>query len=445
MSPHEPSPLHRLFGRLFLDDWQGANEVVSEHLPEYWHDFVDAWRLEHTQNPEAAARKYSALRQDLEQMLIDDEDDEDAKLLKPIVESRGIALAINEEFHPPGAEQRLISKLNEVNAEMWKRDRANTIDYLEKTGLWAQMDGFHRSIALRTSLAAAELDFMKIIEAEPSLLAQPQRTQKIHLRILIGAAISDAETTGALDPFPNIIRNSHDLARFRQSINNLAQRHLADPRARALHLRFCAAWKRGSSADRQFEICQTHIFREGAPYLSDGPVVDRHMYSANDYNKSTEERIYALHDAFKAICERFYKHLLMALYRLERGQDDLAKVPNTVGALTSQLGSHPAWRDSDVLLSLVDPEISIIRNATAHEDVHFQADGRVVFVNKSKKREQSTPPLNAAQLQQKVNDLLNTSGIIAKSFNYLQPPLSLSQFPKHPRLFVIQPSSTLTC
>lgn len=145
-----------------------------------------------------------------------------------------------------------------------------------------------------------------------------------------------------------------------------------------------------------------------------------------DQAQSDETRIDAVCHIYHGLTETIYKEAIIALVRMEWDSDELDKIPNTVGSLISQLRNHRDWRTNDTLLELVDPDIAIIRNAIAHHGV-TTTPRDVTFTNvASGGAVRRIGPLDAHQLQSRLDALLDAWRHISDAFNYVEPPLGIA-------------------
>lgn len=209
---------------------------------------------------------------------------------------------------------------------------------------------------------------------------------------------------------------------------------LLQPHVRALQVRMFAAWRRGCTEERYNDIGQSHIRNPMLSYLS----LLRYFHDAKEA-KSDEARIEANCKIYHGVTETIYKEALIALVRIERDSDDLDKIPNTIGALISQLRSHGDWRANDTLLELVDPDFAIIRNAIAHHGVKTTPRD-VTFTNvASGGVERRVGPLDAHQFQSRLDALLEAWLRISNAFNYVRPPLCIAPIKRSLPLFRATP------
>jgi hypothetical protein len=412
-------PFNRVMAFVLAERWDDAQTMIaSEGLPTTWAMLVRGMRLSKRGEAGQALRVFTRLRLECENAIVAEGRKPDEDVFKLLVESCELGTAVDHGLYPPSAGPRVRAKLGEVYRRLQQHDHELILAKMTRNERWKDVPPVFRRLVEVSPELTAVLGFASIVEASPDLLRQPTLLHELGIRGLSAAVHANPE---AADPFRRLVKTRRDLRRVIREVHTENTRQLiASPSLRALQVRMFDAWRRGCTAERYTEIGESHI--RGEQRMRDFLDFGRSTYE-DSVSKSDEERIRSLCESFRLIAESVYKEALRAMVRIEWGRDDLDRIPNMVGVLINQLRSHPAWRVSDRLLSLVDPEIAFIRNAISHRGDVMVNTREIEFINKpTNGPETRLGPMNADEVERRLERLVESWTTIVNAFNYIIPP-----------------------
>lgn len=426
--------LSQLAGCYFSHDWGRANTIVEamradwgDIAADFYSDYTRAQRLEVEGKLRDAAAQYQTLRLRVEGWLDDDDDDDDdanddgrrpLTQFKLIAEYRELTVSLAAGGHPSKSRARIEAKAKGIMEELWAR----RTEHVQAKLAGADIPGVGRiliEVFGQTPLLAVMFDYFEIVQMSPNLLNRPAMLKRGLVGLMHTAFGNEVDIDKEV-VFPWVARPKNRSAFNREQHIECTRLLVDSPRIRALHRLFCDSWRKGSDSDRHLEIRKSHIDRL---MLNAYAKLWQRGYRAGELAAHEEERIEAWANMIHTTVELVYKHALIALCRLERGTDDLTKVPQNARQLGCQLRDQWRSRGEHELADLIDMDVLIIRNAVAHEHVHAQFDGRVVYTSTSAKGVvSSVGPLTAEEVEQKFQALLERIGDIFNAFNYILPP-----------------------